>query len=315
VPPGALRVRASDGAAYEGLAYPGRAVPPATRRDRLLAAVPVGIAVALAAAQTPGRATSDTKIDLHVDPAGFLADVAATWSPTGDLGHVQGGQYGGYLLPMAPFFALARALGASAWVAHRLWLAVILAVAAYGVVRLVDALAGRPRGTVHVAAALVYVLNPYVTVLCGRTSITLLAYAALPWLLLCVHRGLRSPRSWWWPAAFAVAVALTGGGVNAAVTAWAVLGPVLLALYERWTGAVGSRALWQLTWRTGAVCAVTSAWWVVPVLVHAGYGVDFLPYTEQQGTIWGTTSAAESLRLMGYWVSYLGVGYGGRLTP
>ncbi len=135
-------------------------MPPPTRRDRLLAAVPPAIGAALALAQSPGRATSDTKIDLHADPVGFLADVAATWSPTGDLGHVQGGQYGGYLLPMAPFFALGRVLGLAPWLTHRLWLALILAVAAYGMVRLLDALAGRPRGVVHVAAALLYIVKP-----------------------------------------------------------------------------------------------------------------------------------------------------------
>ena len=54
----------------------------------------------------PGWASSDTKIDLHVDPVGFLGDVASAWSSTGDLGHVQGGQYGGYLFPIGPFFAL-----------------------------------------------------------------------------------------------------------------------------------------------------------------------------------------------------------------
>ncbi len=37
----------------------------------------VAIAFALAFLQHPGRATSDTKIDLHVDPVGLLADVAA----------------------------------------------------------------------------------------------------------------------------------------------------------------------------------------------------------------------------------------------
>ena len=47
-------------------------------------------------------------------------------------------------------------------------------------------------------------LNPYVVTYVGRTSITLLATAALPWLLLCVHRGLRDPRGLWWPAAFAL---------------------------------------------------------------------------------------------------------------
>ena len=43
--------------------------------------------------------------------------------------------------------------------------------------------------------------------------------------------------------------------------------------------------------------------------------MDFLRFTEQPGTIWSTTSLPESLRLMGYWISYLGVGYGGDLRP
>ena len=38
------------------------------------------------------------------------------------------------------------------------------------------------------------ILNPYVVVFSARTSVTLLGYAALPWLLLCAHRGLRAPR-------------------------------------------------------------------------------------------------------------------------
>src|SRR5690606_12057333 len=44
-------------------------------------------------------------------------------------------------------------------------------------------------------------------------------------------------------------------------------------------------------------------------------GLPFLPYTEQPGTIWGSTSASESLRLMGFWLSYVGVGYGDVLHP
>ena len=61
--------------------------------------------------------------------------------------------------------------------------------------------------------------------------------------------------------------------------------------------------------------ALVSAWWVVPLLVQSRFGVDFLRFTEQPGTIWSTTSLPESLRLMGYWISYLGVGYGGELRP
>ena len=61
--------------------------------------------------------------------------------------------------------------------------------------------------------------------------------------------------------------------------------------------------------------APASLWWVVPTLVQSRYGVDFLRFTEQPGTIWSTTSLSESLRSMGYWISYLGVGFGGHLRP
>src|ERR671921_2385976 len=80
---------------------------------------------------------ADTKIDLHVDPAGFLSDVASVWTPSGALGHVQGGQYSGYLFPMGPFFALGHALGLSDWLVGRLWLGTLMALGAGGVVRLV----------------------------------------------------------------------------------------------------------------------------------------------------------------------------------
>ena len=266
------------------------------------------LAFAVALLQRPGWASSDTKIDLHVDPAGFLADVASAWSPTGDLGHVQGGQYGGYLFPMGPFFALGHALGLAPWLVQRLWLGLVLALAAWGVVRLMDELAGR-RGVAHVVAGLVVLLNPYATVFMGRTTITLLGYAALPWLLVCVRRGLGG--GWAWPAAFALIVTASGGGVNAAVTAWMLVGPLLLGLYERVTW----RARWTFAWRTALLTALASAWWVVPLLVQSRFGVDFLRFTEQPGTIWSTTSLSESLRLMGYWISYLGVGYGGELRP
>src|SRR3954471_8960698 len=108
------------------------------RRDRL---IPLGLAAfcfAVGLWQRPGLATADTKIDLHVDPGRFLGDVASVWSPTGDLGHVQGGQYSGYLFPMGPFFAAGHALGLPDWLVQRLWLGLLLALAAWG--------AGGPAG-------------------------------------------------------------------------------------------------------------------------------------------------------------------------
>jgi arabinofuranan 3-O-arabinosyltransferase len=285
------------------------------RRDTLIPLALGALAFVVAFVQRPGLEVAETKVDLHVASGSFLRDVLSAWTPSGSLGHVFAGQYGGYLWPMGPFFALGHVLGLPDWVVGRLWIGAALALSAWGMVRLLDALGGRPRGAGHLAGGLLYMLNPYVVTYVGRTSITLLATAALPWLLLCVHRGLRDPRGWWWPAAFALVLTSTGGGVNVAVTAWLLLAPALLAVYELGWGAVESGSARAFVVRLLPVAALASLWWVAAVLVHARYGLDFLPYTEQPGTIWSTTSLPESLRLLGFWTSYIGVGYTGTLRP
>jgi arabinofuranan 3-O-arabinosyltransferase len=273
------------------------------------------LAFAVAFWQMPGWATSDTKIDLYVDPGRFLSSVASVWTNTGDLGEIHSSQYGGYLWPMGPFFSLCHALGLSPWVAERLWLGLILALAAWGVLRLLDVLIGTPRGIAHVVAAAVYTFNPYTVVFSARTTITLLGYAALPWLLLIVHRGLRVDpgagrlRTWWWPAAFALVFTSAGGGVNAALVAFVLLGPAALLIYEPAMGHVPWRAARAFVVRAALFSLLVSLWWLLDLLVQARYGINFLQYTEQPRTIWGTNSITESLRLMGYWTSYLGAGY------
>ncbi|HEY7630376.1 MAG TPA: alpha-(1-_3)-arabinofuranosyltransferase family protein, partial [Thermoleophilaceae bacterium] len=269
----------------------------------------------LALVQRPGWATSDTKIDLHVEPVRFLSEVASAWTPDGTLGQVWSGQYSGYLWPMGPFFALFHAIGLSPWLVERLWLGLILALTAWGTVRLLDALLDRPRGVAHLTAGLMVMVNPYVVVFTNRTTFFLLGLAALPWLLLAVHRGLEQPRGWWWPAAVALIVTSMGGGVNATVTAFMLVGALLLLLYEPLVLGVPWSAVRGFCLRAAPLALLASLWWIFPVLVAAKYGLNFLPFTEHPGSIWATTSVPESLRLMGYWISYLGVGYGGHIKP
>ncbi len=288
---------------------------PERGRWRLLPLLFAIAAYALAFAQRPGELVADTKIDLHTDPVRFLADAAAAWAPSGGLGQVQAGQYAGYLWPMGPFYALGDLIGLAPWVVHRLWLGTLLAIAAWGAVRLLDALLDRPRGVHALVAGTLVIANPYVVVFANRTSVTLLAYALLPWLLLCVQRGLRDPRGWWWPAALALLVTSLGGGVNAAVAGWVLLGPGLLIVYEVGFGGLAWRDVGRFLLRALPLTALASAWWIAPILVQIGYGVDFLPFTEPAGAIWTSTSMSESLRLMGFWVTYLGVGYGTQLSP
>ena len=283
---------------------------PHLRSGRLIAPALGLLAFVLAFLQRPGDAYSDTRLELSADPSLFLARVGDVWSSTTDLGHVQSGQFVGYLFPMGPWFAGADALGVSTWLAQRVWLGLLLALAAWGAVRLMDALYSRERGVAHAVAGLLFLLNPYTVIFTSRGTITLLAYAALPWLMLAAHHGLAAPRGWRWPVAFALILALAGGGVNAGVIAWALAAPAALLVYE---GAVIGRPwrdVWSFGWRAAVLAALASAWWAVPVLLQGPYGEEFLSFTEQPGTIWGTSSLSESLRLLGFWVMYVGVGFG-----
>ncbi len=269
------------------------------------------LAYTLAFLQRPGETVVDTRLELSADPGVFLERVFHVWSATTDFGHVQGGQFNGYLFPMAPWFALGDQLGVPMWVSQRLWLGTLLLLAAWGAARLMSALMGRPSLVASSGAALVFTLNPYVVLFTSRGTVTLLAHAALPWLMLAVHRGLREPRGWRMPAAVGLVLAVTGGGVNAAVIAFVLLGPLSLAAYEVVMRRIPARATLMFGWRAALAAALGSAWWVIPVLLQGRYGVDILIYTEQPTVIWATTSFPELLRMLGFWGLYTGVGFGG----
>ena len=277
---------------------------------RLLPPALAALAFVVAFLQRPGEAYSDTRLELSADPSLFLARVADVWSSVTDLGHVQSGQFVGYLFPMGPWFAASDALGVPMWIAQRVWLGLLLALAAWGAVRLMDELFGPERGLAHAVAGLLFLLNPYTVTFTSRGTVSLLAYAALPWLMLAAHRGLRDPRGWRRPVAFALILSLAGGGVNAGVIAWALVAPAALLVYEAAAGGRDWRDVWSFGWRAGVLAAAASAWWAVPVLLQGPYGEEFLSFTEQPGTIWGTSSLSESIRLLGFWVMYVGVGFG-----
>ena len=96
-----------------------------------------------------------------------------------DLGHIQSGQFVGYLFPMAPWFAGAKALGlrcgwrsACGWGAAR--------DLAWGGGAALDgrALQRASAGRRHFVAALIFAVNPYVVSFASRATVALLAHAA-----------------------------------------------------------------------------------------------------------------------------------------
>src|SRR4051794_41342387 len=91
------------------------------RTRRAIPLALAALAYVLALVQRPGQVVADTKVHLYLAPARFLRDVVSLWSSSPDLGHVWAGQYGGYVWPMAPWFALGDAAGGPTWVGHPPW--------------------------------------------------------------------------------------------------------------------------------------------------------------------------------------------------
>ena len=273
------------------------------------------ISFVIAFAQRPGETYTDSRIELTVDPGRFLGRVAEMWTSSGDLGHVHGGLFAGYLFPQAPWFAAADAVGLPLWIAQRALLGLVLFLAAWGVVRLMDALWSAERGIAHLGAGLFYAISPYVVVsIAVRGTVPLLAYAALPWILLAVHRGVHEPSAWRWPAAIALAAAAAGGSINLAHVLWIAFAAAGLLVYESAVMGASARDAVRFAARSSMLALVAGAWWLAPLLVQAFYGADFQQFAEQPTTIWATTSMSESLRLLGFWVLYLGTGFG-ELAP
>jgi arabinofuranan 3-O-arabinosyltransferase len=260
------------------------------------------VLAALAFGSHPGQLLADTKIDLVINPAGFLQRALQLWDPS-QFGQLQN-QAAGYLVPIGPFFLLGKLAAVPAWIIQRLWITAILVAGFTGVVRLCRVL-GIGSQASRLVAGLSYALAPIALSLLGYDSAQVLPAAMLPWILtplvLAVQAGpdASAGRRARLAAQSAVAVALCSG-VNAAATV-AVLVPAVIYLL-----AVPRPApRWRiLAWWIPAVLLAT-LWWVYPLLLLGRYGVSFLPYTESAQTTTAVTSLFNSLRGTEDWLAQL----------
>ncbi|MGV9499728.1 alpha-(1-_3)-arabinofuranosyltransferase domain-containing protein [Streptomyces sp. NPDC003642] len=246
----------------------------------------------------PGRQTFDTKLGVTTDPGRFLADLGQLWHDRAGFGGIQD-QYVGYLWPMLPFYWVCDLVRLPVWLAERLWLSVIVAVAFWGALRLAERLRVG-SGASRLLAAVAYALWPLFTTVIGSTSAAALPGAFLPWVLLPLTDERYAARV----AALRSALLVPFmGGVNASATLASLL-PAGLYLLSR---PPGPRMRKLIAWWAPAVIVVT-AWWWVPLLLLGVYGENFLPYIETAQTTTDTMSATEALRGAGNWVAYLHFG-------
>ncbi|MBA2805908.1 DUF3367 domain-containing protein [Streptomyces sp. KM273126] len=276
---------------------PARRPPEGPRSRRWLLAF-WAVVFVLFLAVRPGRMTFETKLGVALDPWQFLSDLGQLWHDRGGFGGLQD-QYVGYAWPMLPYYALCDLVRLPVWLAERLWLSIVVTVAFWGALRLMERLrVGSPRS--RLLGAVVYALWPVFTTVVGSTSAAALPGAFLPWVLLPLTNERYSARI----AALRSALIIPFmGGVNAASTLASLL-PVGLYLLSR---PRGPRQRKLISWWVPGVILAT-AWWVIPLLLLGVYGENFLPYVETSGTTTATMSATEALRGAGNWVAYLHFG-------
>jgi arabinofuranan 3-O-arabinosyltransferase len=270
-------------------------VPRATWRLRLV--VCSAILAALAFIQRPGLVVADTKLDLAINPIGFLARALHLWDPSTAFGQVQNQAYG-YWLPMGPFFAFGQLAGLPGWITQRLWLAALLVGAFLGVVRLCRLL-GVESPTVRLIAGAAYALSPRLVTTLGPISIEALPAAMAPWVLIPLISGSLRGSPLRSAARSGLAVGLVGG-VNAAATA------AVLPLGALWllTRRAGSRRALLLAWWVGCV-ALATLWWVIPLLLLGRFSPPFLDFIENSAVTTVPTTVVDSLRGASHWVPYV----------
>jgi len=277
------------------LAQRVRGAVTAARRNPLTVGCLLGL-VAVSFMQRPGKVTFDTKLDLAVNPSGFMARSLHLWNPMATSGELQNQAYG-YLFPMGPFFAAAQALGVPMWVTQRLWCALVLCLAFGGVLLVARAL-GIGTPTSQHLGALAYALAPRMLTEIGPVSAEMLPAALLPWVLLPLIRlGPAKPRR---AAALSGLAVLCMGGVNAAIVVTVLLLPGLYLVTRPVTRRHVALVFWWLVAVAGSVL-----WWLLPLVLLGRYSLPFLTYIESAANTTGIVSLFQAVRGTNQWVAYV----------
>jgi arabinofuranan 3-O-arabinosyltransferase len=247
--------------------------------------------------QAPGRIVPETKLDVLLDPVGYLGRALTAWDPSAGFGRVQN-QAVGYLFPMGAFTTLGHEAAVPPWLVQRLWISFVLVVSLWGAHRVARAVGIGSTGG-RIVAAWAYALAPATVSVTAFQSAGQLPYALAPWVLVPLVTASEgaSPRrvaarSALWIAAM--------GGVNGA-SAFAVLPLVAIWFTTRPPGPDRRRLF---GWWVAAAAAAT-LWWLIPLLVSVRYGLRFTDFTEQSSLTTWTESGTEVLRGTGNWLSFI----------
>jgi arabinofuranan 3-O-arabinosyltransferase len=280
---------------------------------RRTTAISVGVLAVLAylpALRTaPDRMPADSKLYVYLNPGRFLSDTVTTFDPRQFAGWVPH-QHIAYLWPTGPWFWLFERLGVPDWVAHRLWIGTLFLAAGLGVRWAVRVLGLSPLAAL--VAALVYQLSPYVLPYVSRTSVLLLPWAGLGWIVGCTVLATRRG-GWRYPGLVALVV-LTVGAVNATALLMVVPAPLLWLVHSAWRGDITWRRAGSVALKVAVLSTAVSLWWMAMLVIQSRHGADVLAYSESLAAVSFTSTSTEVARGLGYWLFYIRDVFGATTT-
>ena len=277
--------------------------------DRLGIALLAFLAYVPTMLSSPGKMPADTKAYLYLDPGRLTADSPWTFDPRQFAGWVPHQQIT-YLWPSGPWYWFWDTLGMPDWVAHRLWLGTVLLAGGLGVRWVAKVLGLGPAGAL--GAALVYQLSPYVLPYVSRTSLMLLPWAGVGWIVGLTIRA--ATRSSWRHVGILALVIATVGSPNATALAMIAPAPVLWLLHAAWSRLITWRRAALTTAKIAVLSLGVSLWWIAMLAVQGRHGAEVLSYSESLEAVSSASTSSEVLRGLGYWLFYLRDAYAATTT-
>lgn len=280
-PPALTRLRGVSRGVWRGVSR-GRFRPPGVH---LSAWVLLGLLCLL---QPAGRVAADTKLDLLLNPAGFLGNALHAWTDIFTLGQLQNQAYG-YLFPQGLFFLLTDPL--PDWLAQRLWWWLLLGLGFSGFHLLLTRLQiGSPA--FRVLGAALFTLSPHTLSTLSTISSETWPGMLAPWVCLPLLRARIDLRA----VATSLLPAAAMGAVNATATLAALIPAALILIYRR--------SWWQLpVWGLGVL--LVNAWWIGPLLVLGRYAPPFTDFIESASVTTAWLNPVEILRGTTSWAPFV----------
>lgn len=249
-----------------------------------------------------GSIVGDGRYEHLVAPGQFFQRHRFLW----DIGRGPGEPTEFFSPVVGAMQAAFAAVGFSPWVIERLSHTVYLTIAAMGALMFMREVKPKPQWG-GLVCALLYAFSPFTSQFLTPSGL-FYSYALAPWFAFFVLRGLtgRGPESPW--AAWTALAIFSVGTLNTATLLYAFIPAVALALYLLLTrGCTTSRFL-RFASTTGALTlGVSAAMMVVTVMVAPKVALN-LATTESLRAVTQNTSASETWRGLGQWLTYFSGG-------